>query len=191
MNKKINLVIMIIFIVGAILVLANPFKAAQSPFIPQAGSTTQAPTDSSSEVGQKIPEFELEDFNGEKVKIATSSGKPIFIDFWAAWCPFCTQEMPEIEKIHQEFGDKLIVLGIHRSETESVTQGTEFAKERGVTYLLLKDTTGQVYKTLTGGRNFMPYALYIDKEGKIVKVKAGPKTVEEMRAAVGELLENE
>lgn len=180
MNKKnIILIVVVLAILGVILVLVNPFKQQSSPF--------QTPTTGISEMEDRLPTFELEDFNGEKVQVASSSGKPIFIDFWAAWCPFCVEEMPEIEKIHQEFGDKLVVLGIHRSETEGIDQGAQFAKERGVTYPLLKDSTGEVYKKLTGGRNFMPYALYIDKEGKIVKVKAGPKTAEEMRQAVEEL----
>lgn len=184
MNKNVILAIVVVVIMGTILLLVNPFKRQVSPFRPQSGETAQ--TTGSSEVRQKIPEFELEDFDGNKVRLM--SGKPIFIDFWAAWCPFCIGEMPEIEKIHQEFKDKIAVYGIHRSDTESVTRGTEFAKERGVTYTLLKDSTGQIYKALTGGRNFMPYALYIDREGKIVKFEAGPKTAEEMRQAVEELL---
>ncbi len=187
-NRVIILIIIITFIVGTILVLTNPLKKEQSPFVPASESNSQQVV-SGSEVGQKMPEFELEDFNGQKVKVS-ASGKPVFIDFWAAWCPFCINEMPEIEKIHQEFKDKLVVLGIHRSETEGIEAGAQFAKERGVTYPLLKDSTGQVYKTLTGGRNFMPYALYIDKDGTIFKVKAGPKTAEEMRTAVNELLSN-
>lgn len=187
MNKKITLAIAVIVIIGAILLLSNPFKKQTSPFIPQKGETpTQV--SGSSEEGQKVPEFELEDFNGNTVKVASPSGKPIFIDFWAAWCPFCVDEMPQIEKIHQEFKDKLTVYGIHRSETEGIDKGAQFARERGVTYPLLKDSSGSVYKTLTGGRNFMPYALYIDKAGKIVRVKAGPKTAEEMRAAIKELV---
>lgn len=181
-SKVFVLAIVLAVIIGAILVLTKPFEAKKVPFIDQTQIS------GSSEVGQKVPEFELEDFNGQKVKVASASGKPIFIDFWAAWCPFCLDEMPEIEKIHKEFGDRLAVYGIHRSETEGIEAGSKFAKDRGVTYTLLKDSTGAVYKTLTGGRNFMPYALYIDKEGKIVKTKAGPKTAEEMRQAVEEFL---
>lgn len=176
MNKKIILGVIVLIIVGIIFLITNPFKNQTSP------------TQTSSEVATKVADFELESFDGKKVKLSDFLGKPVFIDFWAGWCPFCINEMPEIEKIHKELGDKLIVLGIHRSETEGTDKGTEFAKGRGVTYTLLKDSTGQVYKTLTGGRQFMPYALYIDKEGKIVKVKAGPKTAEEIRAAVEELL---
>lgn len=178
-HKMPILIIVIALIVGAILLL-NPFRNQQSS--PVVKSNT------SSEVGQQMADFELEDFNGQKVKLSEFRGKPVLIDFWAAWCPFCIAEMSEIEKIHQELKGQLVVLGIHRSETEGIDQGAKFAKERGVTYTLLKDSTGEVYKKLTGGRNFMPYALYIDKEGKIVKVKAGPKTAEEMRQAVKELV---
>ncbi|MBI2040047.1 TlpA family protein disulfide reductase [Candidatus Microgenomates bacterium] len=181
------LTILVLIIIGVIFLLANPFKINPSPTVTQSGTPAQV-SSGSSEVGQKVADFELGSFNGEKVKLSQFAGRPVFIDFWAAWCPFCVNEMPEIEKIHQEFGDKLVVLGIHRSETEGVDVGTKFAKERGVTYTLLKDTTGGVYKTLTGGRQFMPYALYIDKEGNIAKVKAGPKTQEEMRQAIEELL---
>lgn len=185
MNKNVTiLVITTIVVLGAILVLINPFSK-QEPSAVSQGSVSEG----GSEIGQQVADFELESFDGGKVKLSDFVGKPVFIDFWAGWCPFCVEEMPEIEKIHQEFGDKLTVLGIHRSETEEIDAGSKFAKERGVTYPLLKDSTGQVYKTLTGGRQFMPYALYIDKQGKIVKVKAGPKTAEEMRGTVKTLLQ--
>lgn len=183
-NRLIILIIIIVVIIGAIFALTNPFKKAESPFVAQEGQT-QSKT---SEIGQQVVHFELESFEGEKIKLSQFAGKPVLIDFWAAWCPFCIDEMPEIEKIHQEFGDQLVVLGIHRSETEGIASGSKFAKDRGVTYTLLKDSEGAVYKTLAGGRNFMPYALYIDSEGKIVKTKAGPKTAEEIRLAVEELL---
>lgn len=185
-NRLIILIVAVAVIVGAIFVLINPFKKEESPFVAQDGQTQSTKT---SETGQKVVDFELESFEGEKIKLSQFAGKPVFIDFWAAWCPFCINEMPEIEKIHQEFGDNLIVLGIHRSETEGIEAGSKFAKDRGVTYPLLKDSTGAVYKILTGGRNFMPYALYIDKDGNIVKTKAGPKTADEMRQAMGELLQ--
>lgn len=186
MDKKIILTaVILVIIVGTLLVFNSSKKQTQQ----SSTGTSQAPAKASSvEVGQQVADFELESFDGGKVKLSDFVGKPVFIDFWAGWCPFCVEEMVEIEKIHKQFGDKLVVLGIHRSETESIERGAEFAKERGVTYTLLKDSTGEVYKTLTGGRQFMPYALYIDKEGKIVKVKAGPKTAEEMRETVKTLL---
>ncbi|MBI2314456.1 redoxin domain-containing protein [Candidatus Daviesbacteria bacterium] len=182
-NKTVIFVIVLALIVGAIVFLSKPFGGNQpSPVVKQESGQN------SSEIGQKTADFELEDFNGNKVKLSDFRGKPVFIDFWAAWCPFCVEEMPEIDKVHKEFGDKLVVLGIHRSETEEIGEGAQFAQERGVTYTLLKDSTGQVYKTFTGGRNFMPYAVYIDKDGVIRSIKAGPKTAEEIKKNVEELI---
>lgn len=187
-KRNIILIIIVVVAVGTVLLLTGAFRKQQPSTTSQTGSLSSIQS-GTSEVGQKISDFELESFQGEKVKLSQFQGKPVIIDFWAGWCPFCVNEMPELEKIQQEFKDQLVVLGIHRSETESQEAGAKFAKERGVTYTLLKDSTGGVYKTLTGGRQLMPYALYLDKDGKIVKVKAGPKTAEEMRTAVKELLQ--
>lgn len=130
---------------------------------------------------QQAPEFNLQTFDNQSISLSSQKGKAVFIDFWAAWCPFCIEEMPEIEKISQEFKDDLVVLGIHRTETEDVKTGEKFAQERGVTYPFLKDTDGSVYKAYTLGRNFMPAAVFINKEGKVVKFLYGPKTEDQMR----------
>lgn len=143
---------------------------------------------SSTTVSERASDFSLESFEGETVSLEKFQGKAVFVDFWAAWCPFCVKEMPTIEKISQGFGNELIVLGIHRTETEDAETGAKFAKERGVTYQLLKDSDGSVYKAYTGGRSFMPAAAFINKEGKVVKFLYGPKTEEQMRQYVKEAL---
>ena len=112
--------------------------------------------------------------------------KPVFIEFGTKWCPFCTEEMPAIEKIYQEFGlpsgGELVVLGIHRTNTEPVSVGKDFARnDAKVTYPILLDKTDEVYKAYTPGFAGMPVAAWIDAEGILVKLKIGPKTTEEMR----------
>lgn len=135
------------------------------------------------EVGSQAPNFTLNDFSGNQVSLSRFLGKPVFIDFWASWCPPCVEEIPEIEKIHREFPD-LIVLGIHRTETEGADIGSSFARKLGATYILLEDSDGEVYKTMTSGQRFMPYSVFIDKNGVIVDKKAGSKTPEDMRERV-------
>lgn len=135
------------------------------------------------EVGSKAPDFTLNDFSGQPVSLSSFAGKPVVVNFWAAWCPFCIDEMPDFEKVHLEFGDKVAFLGIHRSETEDPKIGAEFSTPL-VSYSLLADTTGEVYKTLTSGQQAMPFTMIIDKDGKVAFRKFGPMTGEELREKV-------
>ena len=33
--------------------------------------------------------------------------KPVFLNFWATWCPPCVGEMPAIEEMYKKYGDRL------------------------------------------------------------------------------------
>lgn len=44
--------------------------------------------------------------NGENLRLVDLAGKPIFINFWATWCPPCNAEMPGIIELMTEIGDQ-------------------------------------------------------------------------------------
>ncbi|MBI4133719.1 TlpA family protein disulfide reductase [Candidatus Uhrbacteria bacterium] len=177
------------------LLLIGAGCARQSSEVPETGIIRVPATPAESgvqvgiAVGDQAPIFLLADFEGSQVQLSNLRGTPVLIDFWAAWCPFCVDEIPAIEEIHQEFGGRIVVLGIHRTDTESREAGARFAESLGVTYSLLQDTDGSVYRTYTGGQRFMPVAFFIDASGIIRERIYGPKTAVEMRAAISRLLE--
>lgn len=58
-------------------------------------------------VGQKAPDFTLNDVNGNPVALSSKIGpKLLLIDFWAAWCQPCRQENPNVVKVYNEFHKK-------------------------------------------------------------------------------------
>ncbi len=140
-------------------------------------------------LGDTAPEFSLPDFDGNEFSLSYYSGSPVMIDFWASWCPFCVNEIPEIQRFHEEYPE-LEVIGIHRSETESVETGRAFARDLGVTYLMLQDEVGDVYKQYSGGRPFMPVAIFINEDGVITDRLFGPKTDAQLKAALDKLMTN-
>lgn len=138
------------------------------------------------EKGKRAPRIVVESFSGEQVDISQFYGKKaVVLDFWAAWCPYCVNEMPELQRAADKYKDDLVMIGVHRTETESVEIGEKFARERGVSYVLVKDD-GSLYKAVGGVG--MPVAVYIDKTGMVGKIKSGPKTVEEIAEQVGGLM---
>lgn len=136
--------------------------------------------------GEKVQDVTLTDFEGKTYKLSDFAGKAVVLDFWAAWCPFCLEEMPELQKAQERYKDELVMIGVHRTDTEKTDTGLKFARERGVSYLLVKDDEGSLYRA-AGGFG-MPVAVFIDKEGIVVEIKSGPKTVEEIQEKVSNLI---
>ena len=42
---------------------------------------------------EKAPDFALQDYDGKTVRFTDFAGKPLVINSWAAWCPFCRKEL--------------------------------------------------------------------------------------------------
>jgi thiol-disulfide isomerase/thioredoxin len=58
-------------------------------------------------VGKPAPDFTLTVLDGPgKTKTLTKAdlaGKVVLIDFWATWCPPCMKEMPEVQKLAENY----------------------------------------------------------------------------------------
>ncbi|MBI4451023.1 DUF3179 domain-containing protein [Candidatus Woesearchaeota archaeon] len=138
-------------------------------------------------VGQLAPDFELQDKDGKLVKLSEYRGKAVFINFWASWCPFCIDEMPDIQQAYTEFKDKgLVVLAINRGETR--TAGLTYATKLRVqiTYPLLFDPDEQVSRIyITRG---MPVSYFLDAQGIITARYFGPIDIDTMRTEAAKAL---
>jgi peroxiredoxin len=71
-------------------------------------------------VGQKAPDFTLNDVNGNPVALSSKIGsKLLLVDFWAAWCGPCRQENPNVVKVFNEFNKKgFDVFGVSLDQTK-------------------------------------------------------------------------
>jgi len=45
--------------------------------------------------------------SGDQFELADLQGQVVFINFWATWCPPCLAELPAIETIYQDYGDRV------------------------------------------------------------------------------------
>lgn len=177
-GKNIVLAIFVIAIVGTVIYIEKPFQGTQGELgiIPQEVET-------GTKIGDVAPNFVLETIDGKRIKLSSFRGKKaVFINFWATWCPFCIEEMPDIQRVSEEFEEEMVVLGINRAE--SIDQMRIYLDDFPVemTYPTLKDPEDVLARAYNV--RVMPTSYFIDKEGIIREKKLGFMTIEEMREKI-------
>lgn len=128
--------------------------------------------------GYRAPDFAFEDLEGNLVRLSDLRGKPVLLNFWATWCPPCRKEIPDLQKFHDEYGDRIVLLGINWGE--DVAEVQRFLERYGATYTNLMDKNGKffVLYRLTG----LPTSYWIDEEGIIRGMWLGAMELEDMVA---------
>jgi len=123
--------------------------------------------------GQTLAEadynWELIDVNGQKLNLNSSKGKVIFINLWATWCPPCVGEMPEIQKLYNQFKDNDNV-DFYLITSDPIKKMKSFVDKRGFSFPVYKAQSDSPFpfKVKT-----IPTTFVISKSGKIVLQKTG------------------
>lgn len=173
-----------------------------------AGST--AVGEESAESSEEGTEEQTEEQDGEKVRAYMTGlkdqygnthnlddykGKVVFLNFWATWCGPCRNEMPEIQKLYEEYAQKgeeaeVVILGVAGpgvGQEGTVSEITHFMKENGYTYPVLMDETGEMFEWY--GISAFPTTYMIDRDGNLYGYVTGQITEDIMRSIIDQTLE--
>ena len=135
--------------------------------------------------GRVAPDFRLRTPTGETVTLSDFRGSYVLVNFWASWCGPCRGEAPDLQAIASAQASRLIVLGVNQQETAS--DALEFARQFGLTYPLVLETTGEVSEAYHVGRG-LPVTVLVSREGVILRVYTGRLTAESLAALAAEYL---
>jgi len=100
------------------------------------------------EVGQKAPDFNLLDENGENMSLSTFKGKNIVLYFYPKDdTPGCTKESIAFSELKDEFeANNTVILGASK---DSVQKHQNFIKKHDLTVKLLVDDEGKLCEDYT------------------------------------------
>ncbi len=128
-------------------------------------------------VGRLAPDFEISDFDGSRQRLSDYRGKPVYVNIWATWCIPCQIELPDIQELLDRHKDDLAVIMVNRAEplgrAENFFSNIEKLNgEPGISFTVNgmdpDDTLYNEYRGLG-----MPVSVFIDANGKVVKVFNG------------------
>jgi len=136
--------------------------------------------------GNGIFALHFSDYNNSPVFLADLKGKPLVINSWAAWCPFCRKELPDFVAVQKEFNDNVTIIAIDRAE--SLETAKKYSDELGVTskLIFLLDPSDSFYQAIGGFS--MPETIFVNGSGETIFHKRGPMDIEEMRQKIQQLI---
>lgn len=164
MKKMITPVFCIlIFIVGTVFMPAPTVEGSGTGLLP----------------GRKAPDCELEDLNGNTIKLSDYKGTKVIISFWASWCSACKEQISEFNRFYKETGNNLKLLAVHIYPTNDLPSFVE----QKVHFPVFLDKTGEISRTY--GVNAVPTTYFIDEKGRIIRKHLGVLSYEKLREYSG------
>lgn len=134
-------------------------------------TTAAAPT-AAAQTSQAAPDFSFTYLDGTKSRLSELRGKPVFLNFWATWCPPCVGEMPHFNAVYPRYKDKINFLAI--SLDDSMQEANAFMQQKGYSfpagYGNVNDIAGKY--EIQG----IPTSLLLDANGNVIASKVGAMT---------------
>lgn len=111
------------------------------------------------------PDFKLQDLNRKTFTLSDYKDKqPVILVFWTTWCPYCRQQLKQLNERLPELTKKGIqILAINVGEPKDKVE--DFVKNRSLSLKILLDESGDVAGTyeIMG----VPSYFVIDISGKV------------------------
>lgn len=168
-KKPLSIFFDIVFVVLVILMLIPSTRKEISSFIISFTSLPPSTLDSDEQfvISSSSMSWQVYDYNGNSYQFEELNDKPVFLNFWATWCPPCIAELPAILDLYKTNGETTNFVLVSNEDPEVVK---EFAEKNGYSELpfyFAGNTTSDF------SSQSIPTTFIISKHGKVVLKKKG------------------
>ena len=129
--------------------------------------------DGSSLLGKPFQDFTVTDIDGNTFTLseALKDHEAVLINFWATWCGPCRNEFPAINKVYEEYKDRVAFIALSTEPKDSNDIIKAFRQENGLTLPMGRDEGHKLYNTL--GTINIPVTVIVDRFGNTVFFQIG------------------
>ena len=156
----------VVLIGGATVLYNNLSKDFGGDSLLQNTTEAQNTEENNSDESEKIkaPDFTVLDYEGNEVKLSDYKGKPVVLNFWATWCFYCKEEMPDFNKAYEKYPDvEFLMINATDGYQETIETTKKYYEDEGYDFNIYFDTNIEAVNNygLTG----FPATFFIDEEG--------------------------
>ncbi|WP_405384785.1 TlpA family protein disulfide reductase [Maribacter sp. LLG6340-A2] len=159
----------IIFAVFIVLLLIPQTRTPIQVAVNKLKVAIWSPSIEDQEDQQQIVAFDyaVTDLQGASQHIPVARDKVVFLSYWATWCPPCIAELPGIQELYKDYGDKVTFVLLTQENPDKVM---EFIIRKGYElpiYFPQMNTPEMLQE------NSIPTNYIIDKKGTIIIKETG------------------
>ena len=189
-NNKVTAIILAILVVLIIVsgILYNKLGSGyENGIMPGENLTENNDTGEETEELQDAPDFEVENDNGDKVKLSDMKGKAVVVNFWASWCGPCKSEMPDFDKMYEKYGKDIEFMMVNMTDggRETKDNASSFMKSQGYSFPVYYDVTQSAaysYNVMS-----IPATYFVNKDGKVAAYANGAINEEALEEGISRI----
>ena len=142
----------------------------------------------SSQAAVAAPDFTAMDGEGNEVRLSDYQGKPVVLNFWATWCGYCKEEMPDFQTAYEKYPDvQFLMVNATDGVQETLDKAKSYVHDQGFTFPVVYDTELDAVNTY--GINAFPCTFFIDGDGNLVARGSGMLTMETLEQGIAMITE--
>ena len=167
-------------------VLSEAASQPASEAAAEAAASTETEEPESDEIDAVKYDFVLKDASGQEHRLSDHVGRPTLMSFYGTWCYYCNEELPNLQKIHENGDVDVILIAAPGYNNEGDIEYVEqYMAERGYTMQILYDTD----QSVTGkyGVTGYPTTFALKKDGNFLGYMPGYMAEDVMEEVVQEL----
>jgi peroxiredoxin len=134
------------------------------------------------------PDFTASLLNGGKLKLSSTKGKVVVLNYWASWCAPCQTETPQFDLLYRKVKDQGVAfVGIDTKDGKS--QAQSFISKNDITYPIVYDEPGETAVRLGNLPTAnLPFTVLLDKQGKVAAVYVAMLSYKDLQTSLDKLL---
>jgi thiol-disulfide isomerase/thioredoxin len=123
-------------------------------------------------IGTQAPAAVLQDLDGNEVDLLDYVGEePTLIEFWASWCENCEALQPQLDRIHETYGDRINVVAVAVAVSQSLRRVKRHVAGHDPGYPYLWDERGAAVRAYEAPTTSV--IVILDGEGKVAYTGVG------------------
>ena len=134
--------------------------------------------------GMPAPALVARAFDGQPIDLESMRGKVVVLNFWASWCGPCRSEMPLLDAIAHDYGERgVVVVGLSADDPHDRKDAVKAARTVAYATGLLSEASVNGF----GTPQVLPLTYIIGATGTVAAVLSanrGPLSATQLRGAI-------